>query len=62
VIPRDERPIAATTAARVLGVHPQTARRWIASGDLAGRRIGRSWYTSRAAIRALVSSLTRKTA
>jgi excisionase family DNA binding protein len=43
-------PVYLTTrdVARRLGVHPQTVRRWIASGRLPATRIGKDYRISRA--------------
>lgn len=44
----------ATVAARLLERHPRTVRAWIASGELAGVVVGGRYYTSGAAVRALL--------
>jgi excisionase family DNA binding protein len=42
--------VAATVAARRLGVMPRTIRRWIAAGTIGGVKEGRSWFVFRAAL------------
>lgn len=41
--------ITAEQIAAELGVHPQTAQRYFREGGLPGRKIGKSWTTTRAA-------------
>lgn len=40
VAPDRRKLVSAATAARVLGVHPETVRRWIKTGALAGVTVG----------------------
>lgn len=43
-------------AARRLGVTPQTVRRWVTDGTLAGRRIGGRWKVHAPALAALLAA------
>ncbi len=44
--------LTAETIAAELGVHPQTVQRYFREGGLPGRKIGKSWTTTREALTA----------
>jgi len=48
--------LTAPAAARALGVHPRTLRRWIRSGRLAGLELGARCWTTAAALDALAAA------
>ena len=43
--------VSSDQIAAELGVHPQTVQRYFREGGLPGRKIGKSWTTTRAALR-----------
>ena len=42
-------------AAELLKVHPNTIRNWLKAGELPGKKIGRLWRISAAAVDALIA-------
>jgi len=53
VSPRElwRRPLSTTQAAEELGINPSTIRRWIESGIIPARRIGRNYQIPRQVIK-----------
>ncbi len=42
--------------ANLLGLHPETVRRWLASGNIPGRKVGGLWLVSAVRLRAWLES------
>ena len=55
---RDTAPITATVAAKIIGMSPKRVRALIRSKAIAGERLGRTYYTTSRAARAVSHSLT----
>lgn len=52
--------LTADEVAEVLGVDRSTIMRWLRDGDLAGWKIGRTWYVEQADVRAFVKQPRKK--
>jgi len=58
----DEVPMILRTedVAEVLGIHPNTAKKLIAAGDIRGRKVGRAWRVTKEDLRAYVEGNDQK--